>query len=183
MNKVLVLLDDGLLSLRINRLLGGKGIDFEIRKSPIRSEEVKVYSLLVVHSSYKITDLAGFLENIIVSKVVPVIFISMNPHAGCVPRLNQKPGFVFVDESKLDVELPLAIQIQIKQRLETERLLSENRKLKLKADKEKILFSCKQKLIEQGMTEPEAHKYVLKRAMDAKVTKYDIAAKILQEIQ
>jgi len=41
--------------------------------------------------------------------------------------------------------------------------------------------SCKKILIDKGMTEEIAHRYILKRAMDEQISKYDSCLRIIQE--
>ncbi len=181
MNRILVLVEDSLLALRIGRLFNERQISHEIRNAPVRVDELEQYSLLVVHGSYRIANLSGFLENVVMKNLIPVIFLSLNPHAGNVASLNRHANFTFIDEMKMDAEMPLAINIHLKQLTEKEKLVKENRKLKQKIEQEKVFLACKQKLMASGMTEPEAHRHILRLAMNQKLTKYQAAAKILDE--
>ncbi|HHU04977.1 MAG TPA: ANTAR domain-containing protein [Clostridiales bacterium] len=61
------------------------------------------------------------------------------------------------------------------------RIEKENIELRLKIDELRIVGKAKCLLIEKhGMSEPEAHRYIEKQAMDMRITKYRVAEEILQ---
>lgn len=183
MDKILVLVEDGLLKLRIARILRDKGYAHELLSTPIRAEELRLFQLLIVHSSYRLANLSGFLRNVLIPGGIPVLFLSQNP--GAVTALINKdfPEFTYIDENRIDVELPLAITIhskyQDKLRLET----AKSKKQHNRETNEKMLLMAKALLIKNGMTEKAAYELIRKRAMDEKVTKYIIAEKILKNNQ
>lgn len=180
MNKVLVCIEDGLLTIRIQRILVDKGIPYDIVKTPIRKEDLVKYQFLIVHSSYKISGLYPFVENLLVNQIIPVIFISMNSLSSVLHRFQNNPSFIQIDEVKMDNELPLAIILFQKQRQKIESLLEENKKLTLKLQTEQAMNKCKKILMETGMTEDEAHQTILKEAMNSKISKLDACFKILK---
>ncbi len=169
------------MSIRIKRFLTEKGFVTEITKNPINSEELNRYDILIVHSSYRITNLFGFIENLVLKNVIPVIYLSMNPHGGLIQRLNQYANFTNIDEIKMDAELPLAIILYDKFLHKTKALEAENIQLKIKSHNDKIFLECKEYLISKGLSENEAHHKIIKLAMDNKINKYKMAERILKE--
>lgn len=180
MNKILVCNEDSLLAIRISRLLIDKNQAFEIIKHPITREELFKYSLIIIHSSYKLTGIFPFIENIVLHSKLNVIYISMNAISSFSNKLNQQPNFVFIDELKMDVELPITIKMFMKKQEENQYLIEENRKLKNQLETEKIISKCKRVLISHHMTEDQAHKYILKVAMDKQISKYDACLFIIK---
>jgi len=181
MNKVLVCIEDGLLTIRIQRILIDKSIPYEIVKTPIRKEDLIKYQFLIVHSSYKISGLYPFIENLLVNQVIPVIFITMNSLSSVMNRFQSNPSFVQIDENKMDNELPLAIILFQKQKQKIESLQEENKILSNKLKTEQAMNKCKKVLMGKGFTEELAHQMILKEAMNSKISKLDACLKILSE--
>jgi len=183
MNKVLVLVEDGLLKLRIGRILSLKGYQHEIVSSPIRAEDLKSFRLLLVHSSYRLANLTGFIRNVIVSGELPVLFVSQNPGAAAALIHKDYPEFTFIDENRIDVELPLALSIHLKYQDKLKETLASAQKSRNQEINEKLLVMAKSLLVREGLTEKEAYGKIRKMAMDEKVNKYVIAEKILKNNQ
>jgi len=181
MSKILVLAEDGLLQIRLRRILTDKGHSAEITNKPTRVDDMRFFDVLIVHSSYRITNLAGFIENLVLKDAIPVIFLSMNPQSGFLPKLNRYPGFAAIDEMKMEAELPISISLFEKFRKQTGALKQENLDLRSKAENERIFRECKEYLISTGLSEAEAHRQIQKAAMDSKTNKYVTAARILRE--
>lgn len=179
MNKVLVLIEDQLLSSRVARVLHEKGIPHEIVKTPVRKEELLRYSCVVVHSSYRIQGLFAFLEHLIVSGTIPILYVSMNTVSNQFSRFRDHPFFVHLDELRLDAELPIAIQVFDKQSKSIDHLRQENKQLQNQLELERALSKAKRHLMSQGMTEEMAHQAILKLAMDEQMSKLDACMKIL----
>ena len=59
-------------------------------------------------------------------------------------------------------------------------LVRENRKLQTRIEDLRLVSRAKCVLIECGMTEPDAHAYIEKRAMDTRQSKRDVARELLQ---
>lgn len=59
-------------------------------------------------------------------------------------------------------------------------LVRENRKLQTRIEDLRLVSRAKCVLIECGMTEPAAHAYIEKRAMDTRQSKRDVARELLQ---
>ena len=55
----------------------------------------------------------------------------------------------------------------------------ENERLRRRVDEIRTVDRAKLTLIERGMTEPEAHRYIEKGAMDARLTRRDFAARVI----
>jgi AmiR/NasT family two-component response regulator len=83
---------------------------------------------------------------------------------------------------KMDIELPLLLSTTDKYAKQMHALMQENRELRNRVTQDKMFNECKNRLREHGMSEDEAHRYIIKRAMDEKQNKYVMAQKIFQEL-
>lgn len=171
MSKALICIEDGLLSIRLSRILQELSIAFDIVKTPIRREDLSRYDILAIHSSYKLTGLYPFIENLLIQRLIPVVFISLGAPSSWAHRLGENPMFTYVDESKIDVLLPFAISNIIKQAKLTETVIQENKKMKAQLETQHLMKEAKVILMSEGMSEEEAHAFILKKAMDEKSTK------------
>ncbi|MBU1144444.1 MAG: hypothetical protein KJ971_01130 [Firmicutes bacterium] len=181
MNKILVCIEDGLLSIRINRLLTDKRISFDLVKHPIKKEDLMRYSTLVVHSSYRLIGLHPFIENLLILNVIPIIYISMNSGSGNFHKFMNHPNFMQIEELKMDIELPLVLSLFSKRLNETEKLIQENKKLSSQLLTEKIMSKCKKYLMSLGLSENESHQKIIQIAMNNQISKYDACGFILKE--
>jgi hypothetical protein len=179
---ILVLVNDGFFEARIQRILSEKGYSFVVAKHLIRSDEARMYRQIIIHASYRITHLFGFIENLILHEKIPIILLCSSVYMGQWRKLNQYLGFSLIDEMKMDAELPLLLSTTDKYAKQMQALMQENKELRNRVGQEKMFNECKNRLIAHGMSEDEAHRYIIKRAMDEKQNKYVMAQKIFQEL-
>jgi AmiR/NasT family two-component response regulator len=57
----------------------------------------------------------------------------------------------------------------------------ENTKLNIKVEENFLLNKCKRTLIKNGFSEEEAHKYILKYAMDNHINKIEACNRLLEK--
>ena len=181
MEKILVCLNDGLLKIRIKRILSEKNLSFEVTSNPINRNDLLKYSLIVIHSSYKLTNLIKFIENAVANSLSTFIYISSNPTSNKLIHLKDNPKLILVDENKMDVELNFAINMYRKIHDDLDMLRKDNIKLKAQLESEKLLTKCKRILITNGLTEDQAHKQILKYAMDNKISKDEACKRLISE--
>ncbi len=180
MFRILVCLNDGLLKLRINRVLTIKNYQYDITDNPIKRDDLILYDIVLIHSSYRLANLHGFIENSILQELTTLIYISSNANSNPFRKLLDHPNIVFVDENKMDVELPLAIEMYKKYSQQLSKLNRENKKLIKSVDEMNLMNKCKRMIIKKGYSEEEAHKYILKFAMDNHIDKYEACNRLLE---
>jgi hypothetical protein len=181
MEKILVCLNDGLLKIRLDRVLSEKNISYNITTNPIKRTDLLNFSLVIFHSSYKLVNLFKFIENIITSDTITVIYISSNPTSNQFIRFRDNPNLILIDENKMDIEINLAINIYKKLQKNIYSLREQNEKLTKKLNVEKLLSKCKRILINKGFTEETAHKEILKYAMDNKISKEEACNRLISK--
>ncbi len=179
MANVLVCLDDGLLKNRIIRILTEKSISFTITEKPISRSDLYQYSVVIIHSSYKLNDLYSFIENVVIQKATTILYLTSNIGSNPFRKFINHSNLIFVDEAKMDVELPYALELYQKYSQQIDNLNKENAKLAKKVKESNNLAKCKRKLISEGYSEEEAHKYILKYAMDNHIDKLEACNRLL----
>ncbi len=180
MEKILVCVDDGLLKIRLNRILTEKSIKHEITSAPIRRNDLYKYSAMIVHSSYKITNLYKFIENLISNSLITVIYVTSNPTSNQFIKFKDNPNLILIDENKMDVEINVAINILEKLTNDLFKLRRQKEELEKKLNIEKLISKCKRVLVEKGYSEDTAHKEILKYAMDNKISKEEACKRLIK---
>jgi hypothetical protein len=183
MNRILVCSEDALSTLRISRILTAGNHPFDVVKTPIRKDDLVNYQLMIVHSSYRLNALNQFIEHLVLSQTIPVIYLSSTIVIGGFQLLLNKPYFVFVDENKLDSELPMTVKLVIRYTNELKGAMTKAKKAETGLELEKMMVKCKKALMESGLSEDEAHQRILKTAMDGHLNKQDACLKILAEFK
>lgn len=181
MSRILVCSEDGLASLRIGRILSEGHHVHEIVKTPIQTDGLFHFDLLIIHSSYRLAGLTQFIEHLVLGRIIPVLYVSSTIAIGSFRSLMDHPYFLLIDENKLDSELAPTIRLMLKIIPEMKVLASKIQKAETDRDSEKMMQKCKKRLIESGMSEEEAHRFILKTAMDHHLNKHDACAKILAD--
>jgi hypothetical protein len=181
MKKILVCAEDGLSIIRIERLLSAKNIDFELSRTPIRRDDLFLYSILIIHTSWRLANIYQFIENAVITKNIPIIYVSPKKTIAPFVNIMNNSFFAIVDEDKIDGELPVTIDLMRKFSSELKKLELENRKIQNQMELEKLMILCKNLLMEEGLSENDAHQLILKQAMNDHISKYDACQKILSK--
>ncbi|MBN2876723.1 MAG: ANTAR domain-containing protein [Bacilli bacterium] len=169
------------MKLRINRILVDKNFPFTITDQPIRKDDLLRYDIVIIHSSYHITDLYGFVENAVLKQLSHFVYITSNVGANPYRKLSSYTNIVFVDENRMDIELPIALHLIGKYAKEVQTLKAEKLKIKQALDEMSIMSKCKRYLMKTGLSEEEAHQHILKYAMDNHLSKYDACNRLLAD--
>ncbi len=89
-------------------------------------------------------------------------------------------GVIVLPKPLSPVRLSLSIRHALAIHRKLDSLEAENRKIRIRLDDLRIINRAKCVLIECcGMTEPEAHSYIEKRAMDTRQTRRDVANELI----
>lgn len=181
MNKILVCSEDSLFTLRICRILMQGNYAYDVTKSPIRKDDLVNYGLLVVHSSYHLMGLHSFIEHLVLSKIIPVLYVSSTIAIGEYQMLLSQPFFVTADENKMDVEMPVIMRMVLKYTVELRKESEKTKKAEFDLENERTIAKCKKLLWEQGLSEAKAHSLIQKTAMNHHESLSAAAERILNE--
>ena len=113
MFNILVCINDGLLKIRIKRILSENNFKHTFTDKPIKRSDLNNYELVIIHSSYRLTNLFGFIENAVLQKLTTILYVTTNSSSNPFRKFNDYSNIIFVDELKLDVELPLSISLHV----------------------------------------------------------------------
>lgn len=181
MKKILVCSEDSLSIIRIERLLFSKNLPFDIQKSPIKKDELFQYEIIIVHSSWRLSNVFSFIENNVLAKTIPIIYISSVINIAAFVKIMNSSYFSVIEENKLDNELLLTITMMIKFKTELELIKQEYKKSINKEELKQMMVTCKKILMSQGFSEDEAHHFILKKAMNNQISKFDVCMQIIKE--
>jgi len=181
MNRILICSEDALSTLRMTRILSQANYAYDAVKTPIRRDDLLNYGLLIVHSSYHLQGLNQFIEHLVLSKTIPVIYLSSTIGIGGFQLLMDKPFFLLLDENKLDSELPVTLKLVFKYVSELKKEQERTQKAENDLESEKIMAKCKKVLMDQGYSEAKAHAIIQKTAMDHQEGKLAACDRILNE--
>lgn len=179
MTNILICINDGLLKLRINRILSEKNYAFQITDKPIKRDDLVKYDFVIIHTSYRLSNLYNFIQNAIIQEICNIIYITSNINMNPFNKLNEHTNLVLVDENKMDIELPLSINLLDKYSKQINKLSKENKKLSKKIEENTIINNCKRFLIKKGFSEEEAHKHILQYAMNNHIDKIEACNRLL----
>jgi len=176
MVRILVCGDDQLTILRVGRVLSVRNLPFDIEKNQIRKDELDRYDLIIVHSSWKMPHVAGFIENVLHEQRKPIVYLTADVGIGMIRPLLDEPFFVRIDDQRIDAELGVAVELLLKTAAAFNIAVVQAEKAAHRADLRRVMDECKKRLMQSGLGEAEAHALILKTAMDRQITKYDACA-------
>ncbi|XFA98424.1 hypothetical protein ACAG96_06030 [Candidatus Izemoplasma sp. B36] len=181
MKNILICINDGLLKLRINRILSEKNFVFQITDRPIKRDDLVKYEFVIIHTSYRLSNLYNFIQNAIIQELCNIIYITSNTNTNPFNKLKEHTNLVVIDENKMDIELPLTINLLDKYSKQINQLSKENKKLSKKIEENTIINNCKRFLIKKGLSEEEAHKHILQYAMNNHIDKIEACNRLLTD--
>jgi hypothetical protein len=165
---------------RFSRIMGENHYSYALTNQPIRKEDLYLYKTIIIHSSYRLYQLQSFIENAIVSKTIHIIFVSTNPHSSSFNHLKNQENLLLLDEYKLDNELVLSLRIIEKFSQLMNDLKNKISKMENSLVETKIYYECKLSLMKKGLSENEAHKKIIKYAMDSQISKYEACKRLIE---
>jgi AmiR/NasT family two-component response regulator len=179
MLNILVCINDGLLKIRIKRILSEKNYAYQITDKPIKKDDLIKYDFVIIHTSYRLSNLFNFIENAVLQKLVTIIFLTSNVSSSPFRKLKNHSNLIYVNENKMDVELPFSISLFEKYNTQINELSKENVKLNRKIEENYLFNKCKRLLIKNGFVEDDAHRHILKYAMDNHIDKIEACKRLL----
>ncbi|MFH0993150.1 MAG: hypothetical protein V1761_02250, partial [bacterium] len=179
MARVLFCGEDQLTALRIGRELSVKNLAYDWNKNPLKKDDLLRYDLIVVHSSWKLPNLVGFIVNLVLEHDKPVIYLSSSISIGAFRSIMDDPYFAIIDDQRIDAEFSIGVSLLLKTAKALHEQANKAQKASQRADMRRQMDECKQKLIASGLTEEEAHRRILKTAMDRQISKYDACVFLL----
>ena len=180
MKKLLVCINDDLLKIRIKRILSEHNFAHIITDKPIKRGDMIQYDAVLIHSSYRLTDLLNFIENAVIQKLATFLYITTNTNSNPFRKFHDHTNLIVIDEHRMDIEIPLSLGLYEKYNKQIQLLVKENMKLKNDLEEIQMMNKCKRELMKSGYTEDQAHKHILKYAIDNHIDKIEACNRLLK---
>ncbi len=184
MDNVLVLSTNQLFNkkmkriLTVNAMFHSNSVNLNILNRLINQKKPKV---LIVHHSVNCMNITKLFNYLVVNKIIPIIYINNTINYGQFYQVLNDPFFINIEETKMETPLPIIINYFIQTKKEIIKLYQQVDRLESKLKDKETIHQAKYKLMERKkMTEDEAHQYIVKEAMNKRVSKKQIALEILK---
>jgi regulator of replication initiation timing len=181
MRTVFIGVEDKLVEMQVERILKPKNLQLTFLSGPVTKEKVGQADLLIVHPSWRLPNLIPFMENLVVTKTVPIIYLQNVISTASFAKLASGSHFIRVSELKMEAELPVATELLLAFKAEMQPIVTENRALKSENELMKLMNQCKRHLMNQGLTEAQAHEKIVRTAMEERLSKHDACVRLLSE--
>jgi two-component system, response regulator PdtaR len=184
MNSILVFSKNKQFFKHIKRILNHQNVTYDPSELQLNKLNQLIRQknpdVLIIHQSVDCHNLSVILDYIVTRKIVPIIFIQQTASYGVVYNVLQDLFFMSIEEGKMAFLLPFAVNIAIKISDEVGLLNKKIMQLEEKIKEEKLVVQAKIKLmVDENITEEEAYRYILKQAMDQRVSKAQVSKTIL----
>lgn len=185
MDKILFMCRDTIFQNKVKRTI--KSYELKFCSQDINNNTVRKYLnqynpiVLVIHHSVECNNLSILLDYLITNKVIPIIYINNTSNYGQFYNVINDVYFTSIEENKLEQLLEIVLNIFIKLRIEFTLMNKKIIKLENKIKDDNLIVKAKLKLMKDlNLSEEESYKYILKKSMNQRKSKGQIAKKILE---
>jgi response regulator NasT len=183
MKKIYILSNDKAFIRNIDRCLDK--IKYNVKEVDIKPTEAYGFicahpvDFIIVHSSY-IDNYYNLFDMLLNAKRCGIIYVSRNLEYGSLFNATNDPRFYMIEPGKEEA-LNDIITIMSRSINAIDRINEELNKYKDKAEEAKLVSKAKLYLMkEKNISEEEAYKYILKCAMDKRLSKLEVSKIILR---
>jgi response regulator NasT len=177
--RAIIISSGGYLDKRIERLLINYNIKGDVATKLTRNM-INVYDCVIFSYKNDILNLPKVIEGIALEKKMLVIYVNNTDSIGYYYNLIDDLYFVMINESTLDIELPVVIKTNAKYIKRINSLKIENIDLKEQLKLFKLTNKAKRVLIEKGLTEDESHKFIQQKSMSMRISKLKVVNLIIE---
>ncbi len=136
-------------------------------------------SVIIIHSSYIRGNFLLF-QQLLATKKFKVIYVTTSSEIGALYQVIDNPRFYFLQEYRYSC-INEILNVMEKANVQLQKLEVEIEFYKDKIEEEKLIKKAKLLLIRNGYQEDAAYQYILKTAMNQRISKKMVAQKILEE--
>ena len=183
MKRIYVFSNDQAFIRSIDRCLDK--IKYSVKNINVPSKEAYNYicthpvDFIIVHSSY-INNYYNLFDMLLSAKRCGIIYVSRNLEYGILFNATNNPRFYMIEPGKEEA-LNDIITIMSRSILAIDKINDELSKCKEKIEESKFVTKAKLYLMNNNnMTEEEAYKYILKCAMDERISKLEVSKAIIR---
>ncbi len=184
MDKIMVLSTDIIFNNKLKRIMNmqlffnDSLVNLNVINRYLNQEKPQV---LIIHHSVKCNNLSKLFDYLVTNKIIPVIYIHNTVNFSQFYQVLNDIFFLNLEETKIELTLPVVVPIYFKISEQIKKLNKDVNKLETKLTDKKIVHKAKMLLMERKkFSENEAHQYIIKQAMEKRLSKEKIALEILE---
>jgi response regulator NasT len=178
--KVAIVKSGEYLDNRIARVLAENGINGDFVDKVDRLI-LNSYHGIIFSYENKIPNISKLLEQIVLEKRIHVVYITNTTSIGQFYNLYDDIYFNYVQEFKLDVVLSTILRHTNKYLREIKHYEYQLDKTKSELDLLKATNKAKRILIDKGFSEADAHRYIIDKSMELRMTKKKLVNLIIEQ--
>jgi len=178
--KVAIVKSGEYLDGRIMRVLQTNGINGDFIDKVDRSV-LSQYQAVIFSYENKYPNIVKLLEQIVLEKRLQVVYITNTTSIGQFYNLYENTYFNYVQEFKLDIVLSTVIHHTNKYLRELNYQEYQIQRLKEELDILKSTNKAKLILINKGFSEADAHRYIIEKSMELRITKKKLVNLIIEQ--
>lgn len=178
--RVAIVKSDGHMSSRISRILADNGINGDIITKFTRQTILNYDSVIFTYQN-NVPNMPKLLERIVLEKKIHVIYVTNTLSIGQFYNLFEDIYFNYIQEHKLEVVLSTIIRHTKKYLKSITRLQDDNERLKDEILLMKLTNKAKNLLMKKGLSEADAHKFIVQKSMDMRASKKKVVNLIIEE--
>ena len=177
--RVAIIKGNGYLDGRISRILANNNIKGDAITKVVRSS-FNEYDALIFTYQNNIPNLPKVLEQIVLEKRVQVLYITNTLSIGHFYNLYDDLYFHYVKEENMDILIPRLLETSKKYIGNIHQLQEENRRLNDELELIKNTNKAKRILINKGLSEADAHRFIIDQSMSKRLSKKKIVNLIIE---
>ena len=177
--RVAIVKSNGYLDGRISRVLTNNNIKGDVISKVVRST-ITEYDALIFSYQNNIPNIPKVLEQIVLEKRVQVVYVTNTLSIGQFYNLFDDLYFHYIKEENIDFLLPRMLETSMKYLKKIRILEEENKQVKEDLLLIKNTNKAKRILIQKGLSEAEAHRFIIDKAMSMRVSKKRLVNLIIE---
>lgn len=175
----IIVVSNEALKNRISVSLRTTGYNFNF----ISIKDIRKYKadLCIIVDQNDIPNLTHVIEGIVYEERFPVVYVTAKPTL--LHNVDSSPIFYMLNERFIDVLLAPLCDVLTKTYKQHISMKQELEKCRHLIEDERLIAKAKLLLVEKrNMTEPEAHRYIQEEAMKARLSRSQLARRIIDEL-
>ncbi|HET6911678.1 MAG TPA: response regulator [Mycobacteriales bacterium] len=182
--RVLVAEDEALIRLDLKEMLQEEGYDVVGEagdgEQAVRLAEELRPDLVILDVKMPVLDGISAAEQIVAKRIAPVVMLTAFSQRDLVERAVEAGAMAYLVKPFAKSDLLPTIEVAVSRHTQLSALESEVADLTERLETRKIVDRAKGKLqAEQGMTEPEAFRYIQKASMDRRTSMRAVAEELI----
>ena len=182
--RVLVAEDEALIRLDLKEMLQEEGYDVVGEagdgEQAVRLAEELRPDLVILDVKMPVLDGISAAEQIVAKRIAPVVMLTAFSQRDLVERAVEAGAMAYLVKPFAKSDLLPTIEVAVSRHAQLSALESEVADLTERLETRKIVDRAKGKLqAEQGMTEPEAFRYIQKASMDRRTSMRAVAEELI----